>query len=140
MTHLTLTLARTAAALVALAAVACGDSGTPGPKSAPATLTLSGYGPHGGQKIELKVTDLDKNTSLKTSGTMAQNGSLTLTIASAVGASGRYRFDWYADLSGNGAYDAPPTDHAWRREVNGNSSGATVTHTHDVNFTDVAPF
>ena len=124
-----------------LALVACGGgTTTPGPKSAPATLTLSGYGPHAGQKVEFKVTDLDASTSLKTSGTVATDGKLTLVIQNAVGASGRYNFDWYADLNGNGVYNAPPTDHAWRRAVNGNSSGATVNHDHDTNWTDIAPF
>jgi len=129
-----------ALSLFALAACGSDTNTTPGPKSAPATLNLTGYTPHAGQKVEFKVTDRATSTSLKTSGTVAQNGTLTLTIANAVGASGNYHFDWYADLNSSGTYNAPPTDHSWRREVNGNSSGASVTHSHDTIWVDVAPF
>ncbi len=48
-----------------------------------------------------------------------------------------YNLDFYADLSQNGLYDAPPTDHAWRMTVGPVDGDETVTFPHGTNFTDI---
>jgi hypothetical protein len=49
-----------------------------------------------------------------------------------------YRVDFYLDENGNGDYDAPPVDHAWRRTQVGTSAGGLVVNfTHDTTYTDI---
>jgi hypothetical protein len=135
------------AAIVGMALVlcaGCGSDGTSGNRSN-LTLSLTQYGVHSGQRIEVKVkTPTGSQTLGSASGTVPQNGTTSLTVANVVEPSGSYRVDWYVDVDGNGSYTAPSggnfIDHAWRREVNGNASGVTVSHVHDTNWTDIAPF
>ncbi len=47
---------------------------------------------------------------------------------------GPHRVEFWADLSNNGAYDAPPADHAWRLDAC--ASGAHV-FSHSTNFVDI---
>lgn len=49
-----------------------------------------------------------------------------------------YQVDFYADENGNGRYDAPPGDHAWRRMINNTSGPVTINFANDVNYTDIA--
>ncbi|MEE9162769.1 MAG: FlgD immunoglobulin-like domain containing protein, partial [Candidatus Neomarinimicrobiota bacterium] len=48
-----------------------------------------------------------------------------------------YRLDFYADLNGNGAYDPPPTDQAWRLQVDNVQFDAGVNFSHNSSFTDI---
>lgn len=48
-----------------------------------------------------------------------------------------YNLDFYADLSQNGLYDAPPTDHAWRMTVGPVDGDETASFPHGTNFTDI---
>jgi hypothetical protein len=48
-----------------------------------------------------------------------------------------YMLDFWADLNGNGTYDAPPVDHAWRIMLAGTAQDSTIAFTHNTNFTDI---
>ena len=48
-----------------------------------------------------------------------------------------YNVDFFADLNKNGAYDPPPTDHAWRELVGIINNHAVVEFQHNLNFTDI---
>jgi len=48
-----------------------------------------------------------------------------------------YNIDFYADHNGNGIYDAPPTDHAWRLTFNSSTGDFIQDFTHNTNFTDI---
>ncbi len=48
-----------------------------------------------------------------------------------------YRVDFYADHNGNGMYDAPPVDHAWRVELTGFQADTIVPIQHNTDFTDI---
>jgi hypothetical protein len=48
-----------------------------------------------------------------------------------------YNVDFWADLSGNRAYDAPSTDHAWRIELLGVRGDTVIDFTHNTDFTDI---
>lgn len=48
-----------------------------------------------------------------------------------------YWIDFYADHNGNKHYDPPPTDHAWRLEINNAQDDTILTFTHNLNFTDI---
>jgi len=47
-----------------------------------------------------------------------------------------YTIDYYVDVNASGDYDAPPTDHAWRRTLNNATQHTTMTFIPDKNFTD----
>jgi hypothetical protein len=49
-----------------------------------------------------------------------------------------YQVDFYMDENGNGQYDAPPVDHAWRRTITlTGSDDLTVNFVHDMDYTDI---
>ena len=101
------------------------------------TLEFSDMTPHVGQRMGIRVVN-------STSGAEAANVTI-LSIPSAaftqeimcLEAGQTYSVDFYADLNGNGMYDAPPMDHAWRRSVEGGSD-QTIQFTHVLEFTDIA--
>jgi hypothetical protein len=46
-----------------------------------------------------------------------------------------YRIDIWVDADGDGAYDAPPTDHSWRRTYTGIGANASYVFTVDDDYT-----
>ena len=48
-----------------------------------------------------------------------------------------YQIDFYVDQNNNGIYDPPPTDFAWRLELNQAQGNDTLTFTSNTNFTDI---
>jgi hypothetical protein len=101
------------------------------------TLHFSGMTPHVGQKLEVRA--VDKASSLEAVRTVLPSipdaafdlmpGQLTLGRS--------YFIDFYADLNGNGVYDAPPTDHAWRLELDQVTGDTTLNFVHNTTFTDI---
>ncbi len=101
------------------------------------TLDLSGMNPHLGQLFELRLID---------PGTMNELGAIKVddVVAPAFSRSipglklnGNYEADFYADLNGNGSYDAPPLDHAWRESFIASGGNEVVEFRHNTNFTDI---
>ncbi len=78
-------------------------------------------------------------------GTGDEVGRKTITVGSAAFSidlyvlfqNKSYQVDFYADENGNGRYDAPPSDHAWRRTINNASGHTTINFTNDTNYTDI---
>lgn len=60
-----------------------------------------------------------------------------VAIAGVIANGTQYNIDFYADANGNGHYDAPPADHAWRVNTTGTATGLTLTFAHNTTFTDV---
>lgn len=100
------------------------------------TLNITGAGPHVDQLVELRIVDADD--ALVARGVVAglPSGDYTFAFPSST-PSGAHRLDFFADLSGNGTYDAPPADHAWRRDVAA-SGDVVIDFPHDTDFTDIA--
>jgi len=48
-----------------------------------------------------------------------------------------YNIDFYADHNGNGIYDAPPVDHAWRLTFISSNGDIIQDFSHNTNFTDI---
>jgi hypothetical protein len=101
------------------------------------TLQFSGMTPHIGQQLEIRLID-------KTTGKEAGREE----VSSIPGASfnvnmsdllvGRsYWIDFYADLNMNSLYDPPPTDHAWRLELDNVTGDTNVPFVHNTNFVDI---
>jgi len=100
-------------------------------------LNFTGMSPHVGQLFELRLFD---------AATQEEIGEVRLdTIAvpdfvitiPGVALGMDYRADFYADFSKNGAYDAPPTDHAWRMTFADAGGNVVETFTHNTAFTDI---
>jgi hypothetical protein len=47
-----------------------------------------------------------------------------------------YAVDYYGDLSGNGACDAPPTDHVWHQIIDTVKGDVTLSVSHDADWSD----
>jgi len=48
-----------------------------------------------------------------------------------------YQVDLFVDVNGNGRYDAPPIDHAWRIDLPNMQSDGSLTFIHNTMFTDI---
>ncbi|GAB4372670.1 MAG: hypothetical protein Kow0042_16090 [Calditrichia bacterium] len=101
------------------------------------TLQFTGMTPHVGQQLEIRV--VDKSTGLEAgreevSAIPGANFNVDMDVL-LTGHS--YWIDFYADLSGNSLYDPPPTDHAWRLELDNVAGDETVNFNHNTNFTDI---
>lgn len=99
------------------------------------TINFSGMTPHVGQTLYLRVIDnLNSKEVGRTSTTVTENFALDLNVL----IQGRsYTIDFFADHDGNGLYDIPPTDHAWRMELNDAQGNDVVNFAHNTNFTDI---
>ena len=122
-------------ACFAVTLVACdGDV----PEAVPLTVNFSQMNPHVGQLLELRIVDVDTGAEVD----CVRIGSVpspSFSIQStALRQDHTYFVDWYADLSGNGQYDAPPTDHAWRRIVGPVDGPHVLNFVHDLIWVDIA--
>ena len=118
------------ALLVALSAVAFGQ--------ATLTMIFRGMDPHVGQRFELRVVEEDTGREIaRFSVPEIASPVFDLEIVD-LRLEASYRIDFYADASGNGIYDAPPADHAWRIAFPNVEGDASLTFTHNVDFTDIA--
>ncbi len=99
------------------------------------TINFSNMTPHVGQSGWVLVTDDDTGEEIeRSSGTIEQNFSLKIP---GIVAGNSYTVDIFADHNGNGKYDAPPADHAWRYELENVSSSEVLDFIHNTNFTDI---
>ncbi len=63
--------------------------------------------------------------------------TFSVSIPDIINASS-YRVDFYIDENGDGQYNAPPVDHAWRRTITVPGTGDLVVNfTHDMVYTDI---
>jgi len=102
------------------------------------TFMATDMNPHIGDLFELRVIEADSGR-LVGRYLLGQitAASFTLTLPGIVASGTEYQVDFYADLNGNGEYNAPMTDHAWREMGTANGSGLTITFQHNTTFTDV---
>ena len=101
------------------------------------TLEFRDMEPHIGQLFELRVVEQDSGREIvRFSVPEIAAAEFDLEIADLELASS-YRIDFYADANGNGAYDAPPADHAWRIAFPEVQGDATLTFSHNVDFVDI---
>ena len=101
------------------------------------TVNFSGMTPHIGKMLTLYVRDKSSGDYLDTV-KLAQIPDADFDIISLVIKPGNtYLVDFYADHNGNGTYDAPPTDHAWRMEVGDVMGDVSLNFIHNTSFTDI---
>ena len=101
------------------------------------TLRLHDMDPYIGHRFEVRVTEQPsgKEVGRKAIDTL-QSDTATLLLYVFLEAR-NYRVDFYADVNGNASYNAPPTDHAWRRTVSNTTANVVIDFTPDVNYTDI---
>ncbi len=101
-------------------------------------INFTSMSPHINQTLYLRV--VDKGTMKEVGRTSEQILSSAFSITLPVlEVAHSYFVDFFADFNSNGHYDAPPTDHAWRLELNNAKAGGdTLNFTHNTNFTDIA--
>ncbi|WP_303925775.1 T9SS type A sorting domain-containing protein [Draconibacterium sediminis] len=99
------------------------------------TVQFSGMNPHESQSLHLWVIDKSDGTELyKTEVTVEADFEI---VAYGIETGQSYTIDFYADHNSSGSYDAPPTDHAWRLELNEVLGDTVLNFSHNTNFTDI---
>ncbi len=101
------------------------------------TVNFTGMTPHVGQLLELRVEDDVTNQEVgRTRIEFIPSADFTVNIP-GIKLGKQYKVEFYADHNGNGLYDSPPTDHAWKIQFENNSGDVTETFAHNTDFTDV---
>lgn len=98
---------------------------------------LTGMNPHVGQGFGVRLIDQATGKEVGRESLDAiemANFDIDLPFLEA---GHTYDLDFYADLSQNGLYDAPPTDHAWRLTVGPVDGDETASFQHATNFVDI---
>ena len=101
------------------------------------TLHCLDMTPHVGQKFEMRVVDKATHEEVGRNMIAAIPSAEFSLAVSGAKAGESYMVDFFADFNGNGLYDAPPADHAWRLEVDNLKGDTTLDFTHNTNFTDI---
>ncbi|MCG6186245.1 T9SS type A sorting domain-containing protein [Maribellus maritimus] len=99
------------------------------------TVKFMGMTPHVGQDLWLGVTEKDSGEEIASANVVVEE-DFEIEIL-GIKDSMSYNVDFYADFNENGEYDVPPTDHAWRLELNDVMGDTTLVFTHNTNFTDI---
>jgi plastocyanin len=99
------------------------------------TVEFSGMNPHTGQDLYLGVKDAV--TGMEVGRTHAVADSVFSLSVPGIEPGKSYHVDFWADFNENGMYDSPPTDHAWRIELNDVMGDTTLTFIHNTDFTDI---
>lgn len=100
-------------------------------------LQLMAMNPHVGEMMEFRLVEPNGRGEVvrkKIESTVAPDFSIPFA---GLKSGEDYNLDFYADHNGNGTYDAPPTDHAWRISFTAGNSDTTIEFTHNTNFTDI---
>jgi plastocyanin len=99
------------------------------------TVNFTGMTPHVGENIYLSLTDKNSGFEIERK---KQIASVSFSVVfSGIEKDHSYNVDFYADHNKNGGYDAPPTDHAWRMELNNVTGNSTLNFAHNTNFTNI---
>jgi hypothetical protein len=100
------------------------------------TLNLTNMTPHVGQMLSFYVEGMESDAVTDSLSMIIDTANFTVEFDSLMN-SADYNLDFYADMNGNGSYDAPPTDHAWRIVLNDIQGDTTINFVHNTDFTDI---
>ena len=101
------------------------------------TMNLSSMTPHLGQLFEFRVVNEANSEEV---GRVRLDSILVPDFVVAIPGiltGNNYRADFYADHNGNGTYDPPPADHAWRVLFSVPAGNVVENFTHNTNFTNI---
>jgi plastocyanin len=101
------------------------------------TVHFTGMTPHLGEKITLFLKQTD-NGIYRDTVIVPLVAAATFDINSFKIKPGiSYNIDFYADHNKNGAYNTPPTDHAWRIPLLNVKGDSLINFVHNTTFTDI---
>jgi hypothetical protein len=100
------------------------------------TLNFVDLSPHIGQLLEMRVVRNDNSEEVNRTSVIVPGAQFSLRIPQ-IEIGHDYNVEFYADHNGNGIYDAPSTDHAWRISFNSNTGNFVQNFLHNANFTDI---
>lgn len=99
------------------------------------TVNLTSMTPHVGQTLWFALIDQETEMEI---GRVKQTGEAEFSVEIPGIEVGRsYWFDFFADHNGNGVYDAPPVDHAWRLPLTDVTGDESIDFVHNTAFTDI---
>jgi len=101
------------------------------------TVNFSAMTPHVGQMLELRVEDNVSNKEVDRIKIPSITGANFDVQIVGLMLNNEYNIEFYADLNGNGLYDSPPTDHAWKITFTNTTGDVVQSFTHNTNFTDI---
>lgn len=100
-------------------------------------LNFQDMEPHLGQAFFLRVSNAsteEETARLSVAEIPAATFSLEIS-GLVIGES--YHLDMFVDVNGNGSYDAPPVDHAWRIDLPNVQTNGSLPFVHNTMFTDI---
>lgn len=134
------TLAALTVAAMSMSVISCSDDKTTTPEPTPSTyrnltVSMASMDPHVGQVMEFSVASAENLYSRAVLDPLP-SAQFAFVINNALPEQA-LRFDFFADLNGNGNYNPPPADHAWRVTLP-DTGDAVVNFTHNISFTDIS--
>jgi hypothetical protein len=100
------------------------------------TLNFTGMNPHVSQLLEMRVYRNDNGEEVNRTSVVIPGPEFSLSIPQ-IEMDHDYNVDFYADHNGNGAYDPPGTDHAWRLTFNSQTGNFVQNFIHNTDFVDI---
>jgi hypothetical protein len=100
-------------------------------------LALSGMAESVGEKMVMYVREQSTGAYLDTVSLESIPADEFTMDSYVIGNGGTYMLDFYADLNGNGLYDAPPVDQAWRISSVNTTGDRNLEFVHNQDFTDI---
>jgi hypothetical protein len=100
------------------------------------TLNFVDLTPHVGQLLEMRVVRNDNSEEVNRTSVIVPGAEFSLRIPQ-IEMNHDYNVEFYADHNGNGLYDSPPADHAWRISFNSNTGNFVQNFSHNANFVDI---
>jgi hypothetical protein len=139
-------LAICAIALLALLLTGC-SRGSGSNNNGDFTINFTGFTPHLGEMMYLKVVDTTTNS---VAGTMAPRvvaaDAFSVVLPDIIRQGDSFQIDFGVDVDSNGALDRSPIgtpagiDHTWRISDSATDDNLVRNFAHDTNWTDITPF
>lgn len=101
------------------------------------TFEFNDLAPHVGQALSIRVVDFDTWVEVARVVVPSVPSAAFQVDVSPFTAGHTYQIDYFLDQNGNGAYDVPPVDAAWRFYVSSIQGSGLVSVVHDTAFTDI---
>ena len=95
------------------------------------------FGPHEGQTVTAALVDLATGEPVAGDSQVVVDGAIDLPFPDVMDPEGSYEWHVWADVTGEGVCDAPPTDHVWLIDAGQAFTNIVTEYVHDVEFTDV---